>query len=126
VYKGEKLVKKVQSNYFIKFKMVYLINLGFKFAMFFILWLLILNCHVHGDTISSRQEPLKIEVKNSDLIKPQDTTISSPTWPRTTSEPWGITEITTNAVPTVKRHPTVEPIIKVSGNVLIKKLFLFV
>ncbi len=70
---------------------------------------------------SSREEPLKLEVKSSDLILPNVLTpgstrftgstesTDSTTLSRSTTTPWSTSDMTT----LIRRHSTVEPILKV-------------
>jgi hypothetical protein len=70
---------------------------------------------------SSREEPLKLEVKSSDLILPNVLTpgstrftgstesTDSTTLARSTTTPWSTSDMTT----LIRRHSTVEPILKV-------------
>ena len=69
----------------------------------------------------SREEPLKLEVKSSDLIRPNVKTLGSTgiagstgstgttTLARSTTTPWSTSDTTT----LIRRHSTAEPIIKV-------------
>jgi len=92
-----------------------------KCLTFLLLWMSLFICPAatedDDDITFSRQEPLKLEIKNSDLIKPESKfstgSTSSSTLARSTTTPWASTEITSHPFATLMRHSTAQPIIRV-------------